>query len=299
MTQIVSYTCAPVESPISNSGNFTTISDANFTGSLKAISGNLCEPVTTNAIGGAFWSGSVSQTGGTWPADQYGEVTITTESVGSLLSEFLIPVRQGAANSGTQYLMSIQVGSSTSNGVIVLFAFVAGTQHTLATYTSQTTVANDVYRLSVASNVLSISRNGTVTHTFTDTNNYIASGSPGFGLYSKTSLTQTQTALWAAGANQAATPTFSPPTGSYTLPQTVTITSSTSGGTIFYTLDGTTPTHSSSSVANGGTVSVTVPLVLKAFEAATDFADSATGTATYNGGVPASTTQVGAFIVGP
>ncbi len=51
-----------------------------------------------------------------------------------------------------------------------------------------------------------------------------------------------------------ATPQFSPPAGTYTSAQDVKITSSTSGATIRYTLDGTTPTESSTALASGATI---------------------------------------------
>ena len=79
----------------------------------------------------------------------------------------------------------------------------------------------------------------------------------------------------------AATPTFSPVAGTYTGTQTVTITSSTSGGTIYYTTDGTTPTHSSSSISNGGTISVASSLTVKALASVSNFVDSAVGSAAY------------------
>ena len=46
-------------------------------------------------------------------------------------------------------------------------------------------------------------------------------------------------------ANQAATPTFSPPAGTYTSAQSVTISCSTPSSTIYYTTDGSTPTTGS------------------------------------------------------
>jgi hypothetical protein len=49
----------------------------------------------------------------------------------------------------------------------------------------------------------------------------------------------------AAPVYTVATPSMSPPAGGYTTPQTVTITDSTGGATIYYTTDGTKPTSSS------------------------------------------------------
>jgi len=68
---------------------------------------------------------------------------------------------------------------------------------------------------------------------------------------------------------QAATPTFS------LVGTTLTISSATSGGTIYYTTDGTIPTVSSSSIANGGTITVGKGEVVRAFEVAGGFTNSA------------------------
>ena len=54
---------------------------------------------------------------------------------------------------------------------------------------------------------------------------------------------------------QAATPTFSPAAGTYASSQTVTISDSTSGSTIYYTTNGTTPTTASSTYSSAITVS--------------------------------------------
>ena len=55
----------------------------------------------------------------------------------------------------------------------------------------------------------------------------------------------------------AATPVISPATGTYTSTQTVTITDSTSNSSIFYTLDGSQPTTSSTPYTGSFTVSST------------------------------------------
>jgi hypothetical protein len=61
----------------------------------------------------------------------------------------------------------------------------------------------------------------------------------------------------ANGCNPAAQPVFSPVGGAYSTPQTVTISDATSGATIYYTTDGTTPTTSSPVYTGPITVSST------------------------------------------
>jgi hypothetical protein len=62
--------------------------------------------------------------------------------------------------------------------------------------------------------------------------------------------------------NTVAAPAFNPPAGSYTGTQSVTITCATSGATIRYTLDGTTPT--ASSPIHDGPISVAATATIKA-----------------------------------
>ena len=281
MVQAVSYDFSTVENPLSDGGVFTTIADANFSHALEGVAGNLCEANTTAINAAAFYSGVVTAPSGTWPNDQYTEITLTKWSVSNSFA-FLL-VRQGSAASGTQYLVNLNEGAQQWS----LTALVTGTPHTLVAASTQASAQGDVFRLAIAGNVLTLSRNGSSVHTFTDTNNYIVSGSPGFGLQSPTLITSVNTGLWAAGANQAATPTFSPVAGSYVGTQTVTITS-TSGGTIYYTQDGTTPTHSSSSITSGSTISVSTTQTVKAIASAANNLDSAVGSAAYTISVPVS-----------
>lgn len=57
-----------------------------------------------------------------------------------------------------------------------------------------------------------------------------------------------------------AVPTFSPEAGSYNTPQTVTITTATSGATIYYTTDGSTPSSSSTLYTSAITITATTTI---------------------------------------
>ena len=77
----------------------------------------------------------------------------------------------------------------------------------------------------------------------------------------------------------AATPSFSTAAGTYRSAQTVTITDATTGATIYYTNDGTTPT--TSSAVYNGPITVSSTETLKAIAAANGYLSSGVATATY------------------
>jgi len=85
-------------------------------------------------------------------------------------------------------------------------------------------------------------------------------------------------------APPAATPTFSVPSGTYTSVQTVAISDTTAGATIFFTTDGSTPTAASTQYT--GTISVKATETIKAIATATGFANSAVATANYTINLP-------------
>jgi hypothetical protein len=76
-----------------------------------------------------------------------------------------------------------------------------------------------------------------------------------------------------------ATPTFYPAAGTYVSIQTVTISSATSGATIYYTTNGSTPTTSSPQYTGAITVSSTE--TIQAIATAPSYSESAIGSATY------------------
>ncbi len=105
----------------------------------------------------------------------------------------------------------------------------------------------------------------TITATYSGSSTY--SGS-------KVSLAETIDSLGVAG-----TPKLSPGAGTYTGVQHVTMTSSTSGATIYFTINGDTPTTSSTKYTSA--ISVGSSKTVKAIAVATGYTESAIASATY------------------
>ena len=77
----------------------------------------------------------------------------------------------------------------------------------------------------------------------------------------------------------AATPTFSPAPGTYTSTVNIALANTTSGATIYYTTDGSTPTTSSTKYT--GAIAVATTTTIKAIAAASGFNNSAVASGTY------------------
>ncbi len=88
------------------------------------------------------------------------------------------------------------------------------------------------------------------------------------------------TAVYTITLPQVAAPAFSPAGGSFTTAQSVTITSATSGASIRYTTDGSTPTSTTGTLYSGA-VSIATTTTLKAIAYKSGMADSAVTTDTY------------------
>jgi hypothetical protein len=99
-----------------------------------------------------------------------------------------------------------------------------------------------------------------------------------------TVATQVTQSIVVNAIGAAATPVFSPVAGTYTSAQTVTISDATSGATIYYTTDGTTPTTSSSVFTTAIPVSSTE--TLQAIATATSYSTSAVASAAYTINIP-------------
>jgi AraC-like DNA-binding protein len=80
---------------------------------------------------------------------------------------------------------------------------------------------------------------------------------------------------------QVVAPTLSPIAGSYGNAVTATISTTTSGATIYYTTDGSTPSETSATLTNGGTVRIPVTATLQAIAALNGWEDSTVSSGTY------------------
>ena len=132
--------------------------------------------------------------------------------------------------------------------------------------------------------------NGTFTHTWPINIPATVGGDVAYigftgGTGGLTAIQDIQTWTYAATGTQspAATPTFSEAAGTYLGTQTISLSDTTSGASIFYTLDGTTP----NTTAGGSTLSYTSPIsvtstkTINALATANGFTPSAVASATY------------------
>jgi Legume lectin domain/Chitobiase/beta-hexosaminidase C-terminal domain len=93
----------------------------------------------------------------------------------------------------------------------------------------------------------------------------------------------------------AATPVITPAAGTYTLPTSVTISDTTAGASIFYTVDGSTPTSASTLYATP--IALTGTTTVSAIAVATGFANSAVASNVYTiqAGMPMFTPAPGSY----
>jgi peptidoglycan/xylan/chitin deacetylase (PgdA/CDA1 family) len=97
-------------------------------------------------------------------------------------------------------------------------------------------------------------------------------------------------------ATRVSTPAFSPVAGTYTGAQNVSISCATSGATIYYTTNGTTPT--TSSTVYSAPISVTSTKTVKALAIRSGLTNSAVASATYTISIPTAATPVFSPVAG-
>jgi hypothetical protein len=172
----------------------------------------------------------------------------TTSAVASATYTIQVPAATPALSPGG--------GTFTSSVAVTLTDSTPGATIYYTTNGSTPTTASAAYT-------------GPITVTQTTTINAIA-GAPGYTTSAVASATYTI---------QVATPTFSVAPGTYSQPRSVALGDTTSGATIYYTTDGSTPT--TSSAAYTGPIAVTQTTTIKAMAAKPGMANSPVATATY------------------
>jgi nitrogen fixation protein FixH len=251
-------------------------------------------------------------------SDSTSSITGVTDSKGNTYGPAMIPTRQNGIQSLAIYIASnIVAAPAGSNAVRVTFGSAvpypdvrvleysglaaaspldavvgaSGTGTTSNTGSLTTVNANDL--LFAANNVSSLtnaSGGGFTNRVITSPDGDIAEDRivTAAGTYSATasmlsgSWVMQLVALKAAGSQPvAATPTFNPAPGTYTAAQTVHLADTTPGATIYYTVNGSTPTTSSTVYNDATPIQVNGTTTIKAIAAAPGFANSAVASGDY------------------
>lgn len=173
-----------------------------------------------------------------------------TSAVASGVYQIQDPVPTFSPASGTYYAAQ-NVAITDTNGAATIYYTTNGTTPS----TSSTSCINPC----------------TIAVSSTSTIKAIASG----GGYSGSNVA---VATYTIAANA---PTFSPSAGTYYSAQTVTISDTTTGATIYYTTNGTFPSTSSSSCSSPCAVAVAVTTTIRAMAAGSGISQSSTSVAVY------------------
>jgi hypothetical protein len=215
----------------------------------------------------------------------------STALSGAMSASYTTPATASSDN-GASFTVTVSnsAGSVTSSAATLTVTSAGLSQQTITFNTpGSQTVGTPLTLMATASSGLAVSFASQTMSVCTvngTTATFLAAGTctiqatqPGNGSYAAaTPVTQSFT-VKSASASVAATPAFSVPGGVYTSAQSVTLSCSTASSTIYYTTNGTTPTHSSS--VYSAAVSVSATETIKAICVATGYTDSAVASAAY------------------
>jgi hypothetical protein len=263
-------TSAAVGTP-STTTNITTILNDEGCSPAPVVNFSALEGTAATTEFTAATTGSCNTVNGTG-ASYATTLTFTPAYGGTRIATLNATEASGPGSTGSATV----TGFATGQLAPPTFSPVAGTYHAVQTVNiyDQTPGVSIYYTTDGSTPTTSSTLySGAITVSSTETINAIATSSA-TGVTNSTVGTAAYTITLPA-----ATPTFSPAGGSYNAAQNVTISDATSGATIYYTTDGTTPTTSSS--AYGGQITVSSSTVLKAIAVASGLPTSNVASATY------------------
>ncbi len=288
----------PTSSSTAYSSAFNVTSASAGTITVKAIA--IKDGTSSSVTSASFVFSESGSSGG--DGTTFTKVTSTSQLVSG--SKYILVNADAAVAAGTTYTSTSNAGylNSTSvtisgndvtidSNVAVFTLGVSGSNYSL--YNSDLggyLTATAAKKLSFSTSQVYVwtasagSNNGyQIAHTSSYGTMYYNSSTPRFTTYTSA---QAEADLYVEKTTSTTVnaPTFSPAAGTYTAAQTVTISSTTSGATIRYTTDGTTPTATTgTTLSNGGTVSISESCTLKAVAVLSGTASSVTsGTYTIN-----------------
>ncbi|HEX4320597.1 MAG TPA: chitobiase/beta-hexosaminidase C-terminal domain-containing protein [Acidobacteriaceae bacterium] len=242
----------------------------------------------------------LSPAAGTYPAAQ--TVTISEAMAGAIIyytTNGTAPTTSSTIYTGPIYVgssqtiqaIAIQVGyinSTVAGDVYIIkpvlptpiFSLVAGSYATTQTVTINEPIADSTIYYTTNGTTPTTSStvySGPITVSVSETVKAIAANSR----YTNSAVA---TAAYMIGSTTLPTPTLFPGAGTYTAPQTVTMSDATPGATIYYTTNGTAPTTSSS--VYSGPIAVSASETILAIAIKTNSTNSAVATAVYTINIP-------------
>ncbi len=247
-------------------GATTTVSNGTL-----LVDGWMDQVVTMNVNGGllegegVIWGPLNDNSGGTLGAGDLGGIS----GIGTLTISNTVTLNSGSTN----YLRLSKNGGVLTNDLLIVNAIAYGGTLVVTNITSDSTA------LAVGDTVTLFTApvSGDYSHGFAS---FVLPALPA-------GWTWNTSGLLVNGSiqviNSAATPAFLPPAGFYTGAQTVTVSCSTAGSTIYYTTNGSPPTSGSPNGASPIQVGVpaNMTMTIKAYATAPGFTQSPTASATY------------------
>ena len=276
----------------------------NVNTTIKAIAyetGLTSSSVVSGAYTIAVAVPTFSPAAGTYPSSQ--SVTITSATAGASI-RYTTNGSTPSETSGTLYSTPVSVTTTTTIKAIAYLTGMADSAVVSATFTIAPPAAAPTfnpaagtYNAAQSVTLRSTTSGATIRYTTDGTNPSETAGTVYTGAISVTATTTIKAIAYKSGFTDSsissatytinypvATPTFSPAAGTYALPQTVTISTTTQGAIIRYTIDGSTPSETNG-IPYSWPVVIPAYTTLQAIAYAAGSPDSSVSSATYQIGL--------------